>query len=47
MVDGEITRLAEAIEKQAAAIDRLVGVIAMTYIDDDEEQGPTYLDGSS
>ena len=41
------TRLAEAIERQAQAIDTLAHVIASQYVEEGEQAEPaTYLDGS-
>jgi hypothetical protein len=42
-----LTRLAEAIERQAQSIDTLAHVIASQYVEDDEgAQSDTYLDGT-
>lgn len=42
-----LTRLAEAIERQATALDTLAHVIASQYVEDDEGAEPArYLDGT-
>lgn len=41
------TRLAEALERQAQAIDTLAHVIASQYVEDQEQvESGTYLDGT-
>jgi hypothetical protein len=42
-----LTRLAEAIERQAQALDTLAHVIASQYVEDDESAtSSSYLDGT-
>jgi hypothetical protein len=42
-----LTRLAQALERQAQAIDALAHVIASQYVEDDEGADPArYLDGT-
>lgn len=42
-----LTRLAQALERQAKAIDTLAHVIASQYVEEDEQaQLDTYLDGT-
>ena len=45
---GTLTRLAEAIERQAQALDTLAHVIASQYVEEDGEQAAPsrYLDGT-
>lgn len=42
-----LTRLAQALERQAESIDTLAHVIASQYVEDDgQTQSETYLDGT-
>jgi hypothetical protein len=41
-----LTRLAEAIERQAQALDTLAHVIASQYVEEPDAQATVYLDGT-